>query len=93
MRCVVDRSEVDGDALLFPVTITGGVRPVSATQLFRQFLGLGRGFAAAFFRFGQGALGGRGQVFAVVSHDIGFLSVHSLDIRPRPPLAMRAQVT
>ena len=52
---------------------------------------LGLGLFAAFLGLGQCALGGGGQVFAVVTHDIGFLSVQGLDIRPRPRLAMQAR--
>ena len=48
-------SKVDSDAFLFPIAVASGIWAIAAPK-FDWAVGLG--FFAAFFCFGQGALGG-----------------------------------
>lgn len=63
------RLEVGGYAALFPVAVTSGVRPVSATDLRVRLLLASLLGSAARLGLGEGPFGGRGKV---TSLRIGF---------------------
>ena len=62
-------SEIDRDALLFPVAVADGFGAVAAAEFWGEVEGLG--VLAAFLGFCEGAPGGGGQVvFVLLSHGL-----------------------